>query len=424
MNFILFLQYVVLVTSHIIMEQRSLFMFEGQIFTVPFTSPNGLIIMREWDEASISIQAHNPSTGQQVVYSPISQGSSKIGVYFGKYIGSAIISAIDDSLVEYSMVEFPSDCDIKYTTNTIHSDIVASLSNGLLRNSSTFCLFNAAGPSIEYKINFALKHKTNRIYFYSETQEIVNLTGIGAYNKTISYPALIKIVTDEEITESEYVSIYMTSHRGSSPQYNFTGIVDGTVPRFVIGVATKKKYLSSTMIVGILIAFCLFIGVLLYIINYSCIKYKAYKISRNPPNRVEEEENENFSNQRDDRISSRSQFPQDIEHVSEKYSDGRFKTPAHLNIELMSTSLDPANFISENSMKSKSVDFGSEVIKDDIMDDNGYPDSFYQPPSVGFLPPTSLSFLDDQEVDEANENISQNSMDSLSDNDVVREIDI
>ena len=140
---------------------------------------------------------------------PMEEGGPKIGIYFGEYTGTVQMLALQPTSISYATIDFPKDCTYRYVSNTVTRSFTLKASNFL--NDSTFCYFNTAQLPITYAVNYSLGDDYLRILTNSDAD--VNATNKGHFDRTLSVPAFIKIVTGKNIRKNHFVNIKMSSKK-------------------------------------------------------------------------------------------------------------------------------------------------------------------------------------------------------------------
>lgn len=395
--------------DNISMNEGAFSLKQGQKITINFTKPYGMILMRRWSNTLLEIFAYNPITRKRAPMESIKQGSSRIGIYFGEYTGSVDIVAIKDTFVSYAHIDFPDDCDHRYISNTLSRTISLKGTNYL--DGSTFCYFNTAKLPITYTFNYSLGQ--DNLQVLTNSNEDVNATEKGYFDKTLSVPAFIKVITGKDIKKKHFVNMKMSSVNDEKPLYKYSGFVNSQSPTYIIGEKKKgSKKLSSSAISTLVVAAIIFFALVVYAFSYLCLSHRHKH--RHHHNHDNNNNNNNNTNSRNVNANNNNPNATDNnnnenteENAEEKeiIENGRYKTPAHVNIELISSQFDQ-KYKSSNtnlfSRKSSSHFDNDKDLNEDDVENNGYPLNEYKPPSKGILAPTSISQFSEN-VDEDDE---------------------
>ena len=404
--------------DNVSMMEGSYNLITGQKIDVEFNKPYGLILMRSWNNIILEIVTVDPKTGIQSRMNPIEQGESKIGVYFGEFTGRVTLIATKNTYVSFAQADFPKDCDYKYISNTLKGTISLKTSNYL--DGSTFCYFNTAKLPITYALNYSLGEDNLRVL--TNSNEDINATKQGYIDKTLTIPAFIKIITGKDIKKNHYVNLKMASINDEKPKYKYSGFVKSQSPVYIVGEKKKSKISSST-IATIVVTGVIFLALVVYAFSYLCLSHKRkhhrhnhHRDSNNNHNNNNNTQNSNNNNSNNtnnntnNNNNANNNENQD-ENAQEKelIENGRYKTPAHVNIELISSQFDQKYKTSNPSFFSRKSSSHFENDKGmDEEENNGYPLNEYKPPSKGILAPTSISDFSenvnpDDDTDEDND---------------------
>ena len=391
--------------SNISMSEGTLNLEQGEQKYVVFNNPYGLVLMRNWKNVLLNVITYDQS-GKQINMQPMEEGGPKIGIYFGEYTGTVQMLALQPTSISYATIDFPKDCTYRYVSNTVTRSFTLKASNFL--NDSTFCYFNTAQLPITYAVNYSLGDDYLRILTNSDAD--VNATNKGHFDRTLSVPAFIKIVTGKNIRKNHFVNIKMSSSGDEKPSYKYSDFLKSTTPIYIVGEKKHPKVSKST-ISALVVACIVFLALVMFALTYLCASrrrrhrrhHHRHHNGGSSSNTNQNNNNNNSNSTTNNNNNNNNQNGDENPEEKDVIVNGRYKTPAHVNIELISSQFDQKYKSSNQNFflrKSSSRFDNDQGLNDYDVENNGYPLNEYHAPSKGILAPTSISQFSDNDVDD------------------------
>lgn len=375
------------------MSEISISMIAGDRYYVNFSQPYGLLMIRKWDNIFLSIRTIDPTTSAVNIYPSATNSEPIVGFYFYNQIGLATFVASQDTRLSFDTVIFPEECTTKYVSNTINSGVTIHPSD--LAQNTNYCYFNSAKQPITYIVNYSLG--TNALNFI-DNNDTTSVSGTGFNDYTFDTPVLIQVESESVLHKTRYVSVRMASSNTETPNYKYSSsLTDISQPVYLQGYKKKTSKLSSSSIFGIVIVVCLFVALAAYAIFYIVVLIKRRRNRRN------QQQARNVENNQEDTDTNNNTSTTNREHphvrieenpngaVNSRDETGRYKTPAHVNIEVYTSQFQqtkPTDTSNSTFMNGKPSHFDTDL--NEPGDANAYPTNEYHPPVKGFAAPAHL----------------------------------